>query len=1603
MADTTVDKVKIEIEASAKKAEDSIDKLIENLSKLREATGNIDTRKLYELSGAITSLAEGMKNMPKASAFTNLAKGIERLNGINTTGLNTLTESIENLTNAKPESLEDLAVGILDLSESMRGIPSVNSFEKLADGLNRLNGIDTSNIRNISNSINELAESVSALNNSGISDVRFNVSDRGVVSAADETARAQEQLVNVNEDVQQSMEQTTDSAQEESQAEEQLGQNSLSLAERLRNMLTQAKAVRERMKSLANTVREAASSGFGKLQSAISNINSTFSKASGTIANFNRKLAGITNKLSSLIKNSTHANAFIDKLKNSFSGLTKIAEPLIKKLGKINRLMVFMALRKAITAMFTNLGTAFQHLAQKSSDFNDKVSDLISTCNLFCHQVAAMTQPLIDMFGPALTYIVNLLAKATSYINQFLSALTGKNTFTSAKKVQTDYAASLDKTTKKVKAATAGIDELNIISQNDSSSSNGNDNNDLEDCYEELEIEQEVLDLADKAKDKFSKLKDILSQLFAPLKKAWDEEGQYVIDSWKYALNEVWELIKAIGRDFLTVWNEPETLIMLEEILHIIGDIGLIVGNLAHNFRLAWEENKTGLHILENIRDILAVIIHNIHVAAEATVKWSEDLDFRPLLTKIEEWTASLVPVFDTLSGIISDFYITVLLPLGKWVLEKGLPELLQVFIDFNNKVDWEKLRSNLQTLWEHLEPFAETVGEGLILFIQRVSDALANFVNSEGFQNFLTAIENWMDSVDAEDVANALENVAKAIIAIKLSVLAFKAGSTVATTLETLVSNLTLLSTIGVIAATVYVGIEFSKDYKEWKNNIDEYGWDKGRKKTADENTANPYKNGTAFTQDDGSGILDQWSKSISDWQEKNKSARDSEKQEWNNWYDNTATTVSEWWQTKIQPWFTTEKWQGIYENVNTATSTKWEEIKTSLSTKWDEIKGNSTEKFDAIKSNISTKWEDIKSKTTDTWEGVKTTISEKTAGCEEPVKKWSTNVKNWFTGGDGNGNIVEKFKGYAGDMVTGFKDKIGNTYTTVKDNVTTWATSVKDWFYGTGTTLKDKFIEYGGNIISGFKDKVGNTYTTVKDNIIAWASKVKSWFTDDGGVNSTKFETFASNIINGFKNKIGSYYTTVQSNVQTWASKVVSWFEEKCGKSDFETLATNVVDGFKNKIGSLYSTCKDTIQSWGSDIISWFKERLDINSPSKEFAKLAEYTVEGFANGISGSDDNVVKGPISAFAENIKVWFTGSSFGDINGTKWSTYAEDVINGFGAKIGNSYTNIQDNMTTWAAKTKEWFTDSGFGGINSTNFDTYAANIIDGFKTKIGNYYSTSQSNMITWANKVREWYTSSSFGGVNSTNFATYAANVVDGFKTKIGSYYTTCRANMTTWANDIKNTFANPNGASLVDSFKTIGSNIIQGFIEGVGSLWESATAKIREFGASVIAAGKEGTQERSPSRAFRKIGAFVVEGFNLGLDDEADSTLTHMRDWISRFSDITVELGTKFNVSPSDYTANLDSGFTNDMLVQTVRETVNTDSMVKLEFDSNTGLKNMLKEIAGEEFRPILESIEVSAKKQADKKETTTVYVGNREVAKSVEEQKNANGFSFTPIMT
>ena len=76
-------------------------------------------------------------------------------------------------------------------------------------------------------------------------------------------------------------------------------------------------------------------------------------------------------------------------------------------------------------------------------------------------------------------------------------------------------------------------------------------------------------------------------------------------------------------------------------------------------------------------------------------------------------------------------------------------------------------------------------------------------------------------------------------------------------------------------------------------------------------------------------------------------------------------------------------------------------------------------------------------------------------------------------------------------------------------------------------------------------------------------------------------------------------------------------------------------------------------------------------------------------------------------------------------------------------------------------------------------------------------------------------------------------------------------------------------PNWAKEQD-WKQIGLNIVEGMKNGIAKAWESLTTWFKNLFGDLIGIAKKILGIASPSKVFKKIGAFSAEGFGVGFDD-------------------------------------------------------------------------------------------------------------------------------------
>lgn len=220
--------------------------------------------------------------------------------------------------------------------------------------------------------------------------------------------------------------------------------------------------------------------GFTKLLGGVGNVASSFT---GVI----RKCSGA---YAALIQKFTSGIPFLNRTKSSFNGLGTSGRGLTGILKTIGMTAKFMFASFVIRGAVDGAKQGFQNLAQYSGETNRSLSLLMSSLTQLKNSLATAFAPILNVVAPILNSFIQTVINVVNSIGQLMGALTGKTTMVTAKKVNQDYAASLNSTSTGLKnnaknADTAskaakqyqrtllGFDQINKLNDDSDSSGSG--------------------------------------------------------------------------------------------------------------------------------------------------------------------------------------------------------------------------------------------------------------------------------------------------------------------------------------------------------------------------------------------------------------------------------------------------------------------------------------------------------------------------------------------------------------------------------------------------------------------------------------------------------------------------------------------------------------------------------------------------------------------------------------------------------------------------------------------------------------------------------------------------------------------------------------------------------------------------------------------------------------------------------------------------------------------------------------------------------------------------------------------------------------------------
>lgn len=668
------------------------------ISALDSVIGKLDKLKDFKVSKAT---AENFEQLVKSAAG---AKG--------GTGLNSLANALQKLNNVsiKKSSITNLE-SLLTLVRGYKGggLKSFNelasSLAKVSKALDSMQGLKVSNLR----ALIKLAEGDAAAGKkSGEAPTKA-----GEIPVKEGTIDTTAQAVDNAEAITKAQEEATEAIETTSKAIDKESDLSASsdAAKQTVDHWARVEAVLQAVgkagrfaggafRGFASAVRDAASytasigMGFGR-----------FAVAAGRAYMNASPLIGLLRSIKSTVGGIMHDMLRVAKM-------------------RLFRAMV-MALGKSIKE---GIGNAYQYAVLTGNQFAEKMNQISTAGNYIKNSLGAMAMPLINILAPAIDFVADKLVALFNLINRTIAAITGQSTWTRAIKNSTEWGGAATDAAKGAKKAAddykntiLGIDEINPLNGvNDGSGGGGGGGGasaaDYGSMFETIE-------------NPTSELAETLGRLFDPLKKAWDTKGEALIQSAKYAFEELKGLAGAVWDDIQDVWTGGAGQAIAENILQHYTNVLNIVGNIAGGLKKAWQEGERGHKIVEGIAKVFETITGHISNVSGKIEKWSKGVDFGPMFDSIGGFLEDIDSFLADVTSVFEGLWEDILLPLASWAIEEGVPKTI------------DALGNAFKTVGKVLKRWWSP-------YIKPALEFLSN-IATDSFEKFVSAFEKFTNAID--------------------------------------------------------------------------------------------------------------------------------------------------------------------------------------------------------------------------------------------------------------------------------------------------------------------------------------------------------------------------------------------------------------------------------------------------------------------------------------------------------------------------------------------------------------------------------------------------------------------------------------------------------------------------------------------------------------------------------------------------------------------------------------------------------------------------------------------------------------------------------------
>lgn len=729
-----------------------------------------------------------------------------------------------------------------------------------------------------------------------------------------------------------------------------------------------------------NASSGASMTGTGLKQSerAVSKYGGVFNRMSnavshgfGSVGNGLRNSLGFIGKFGSLFSsNSNKVTAGTNRMTGSTNAFGQSMKYLLPSL------VVYQLLGGAITKLASGMMAALKT--------NDQFSDSLNQIKV---NLMTAFYPIYTAILPALNALMSTVAQLTGQLASFIAMLFG-TTYDAAKQgasglydniqALNDTGSSANKANEKVKKlqkSLMGFDQINKLTMDtddekkEDSTTPGIDFGSATGTYSTPKWMKDI--------------QNLLKDFFKPFQDAWKNQGQRVIDAWKYALGEVIALASAIGKSFMEVWTNGTGQLFIENILILLADVLGIIGDIAGAFRRAWEDDGRGTRLIQSFFDMWNRILELLHeVAVAFRNAWNDGRGESVAANILEIYTN----IFNTIGNIAEQLkkawkegrvgesiFGTILDAVDD--LLGNINSMTKATEEWAKNLDFTPLLKAIDGLFKSIRPILKNVGDGLEWLYKNVLLPLASFFIEDYVPKYFDMFSAALKVLN--QVIEIFKPIFKWFWDVVIVPLTQVAKFLIIGQIELLTKGLEFLA--GVLGKVANAVKNPKKAIGELKDVID-----------------------------DRFGKI---MKTVSDtWGNVQKWTSDT----WNNAKKTVTEKASDIWNN------VSGRWSDIKKN----TKETWDTFSTDVSNKARTAKDNASNRLQELRNNVSDRWNNVKNNTVDRWNDIRDKVSTSANSAKE---KASTAFSNLKTSMGSSFDTMKTNASEAFGKITGWANELG------------------------------------------------------------------------------------------------------------------------------------------------------------------------------------------------------------------------------------------------------------------------------------------------------------------------------------------------------------------------------------------------------------------------------------------------------------------------------------------------------------------------------------------------------------------------------------------------